>query len=81
MNFLQILGTNFLKTHSHLSLTLFTLKNSVTSSMALSPSTSSEVESELKRLNVIKSTSDDQIPTKCIVIAADFIYHLISHIL
>ena len=41
--------------------------------MALSAPTSSEVASELKRLNVNISTSDDQIPTKFIVIAADIV--------
>ena len=42
--------------------------------MALSAPTSSEVASELKRLNVNKSaTSDDQMPTKFIIIAADVI--------
>ena len=51
----------------------FYLKNCVTSSMILFPPTSSEVASELKRLKVNKSSSDDQIPTKFIVIAADVI--------
>ena len=41
--------------------------------MILFPPTSSEVASELKRLKVNKSGSDDQIPTKFIVIAADVI--------
>ena len=41
--------------------------------MILFPPTSSEVASELKRLKVNKSSNDDQIPTKFIVIAADVI--------
>ena len=48
--------------------------------MALSPPTSSDVASELKRLNVNKSSSDDQIPTKFIIIAADVILHYFAYL-
>ena len=48
--------------------------------MALSLPTSSEVATELKRLNVNKSTSDDQISTKFIVVAADVILSYFAYL-
>ena len=47
------------------------LKNSVTSSMVLSPPTPNELATQLKRSNANKSTSDNKIPTKLLIIAAD----------
>ena len=49
----------------------FYFKNRVASS--LSPPTPSELAAEIKKLKVNKATSDKQIPTKFLIIAADVI--------
>ena len=41
--------------------------------MVLSPPTPSELAAEIKKLKVNKATSDKQIPTKFLIIAADVI--------
>ena len=56
------------------------LKNSVTSSMVLSPPTPNELATELKRLNANKSTSDNKIPTKFLIIAADVLSPYLAYL-
>ena len=51
----------------------FYLKNSVASSIILSPPTPSELATEIKKFKVYKATSDKQISTKFLIIAADVI--------
>ena len=56
------------------------LKNSVTSSMVLSPPTPNELATKLKRLNANKSTSDNKIPTKFLIIAADVVSPYLAYL-
>ena len=56
------------------------LKNSVTSSMVLFPLTPTELATELKRLNANKSTSDNKIPTKFLIIAADVLSPYLAYL-
>ena len=51
----------------------FYVKNSVASSIILSPPTPSELAAEIKKCKVYKATSDKQISTKFLIIAADVI--------
>ena len=73
-------GNNLTKSirscYSHTSLYL---KNGVPSSIVLLPPTACEVAAELKRLKANKSSGDDKIPTKFIIMAADVIAPYLSY--